>query len=110
EWVLSGASRQELIERTRSAFANRTFNNPEPGALSYMLSKGGYVNDDAAGPWLPHMMFYVPHGQAAVWGADAKGSPILGHDGSDIESTVLLIPVSRWSDGSPAAPDELLLR
>lgn len=111
EWALSGASRQELIERTRSAFANHTFKSPEPGALSYMLSKGGYVSDDAAGPWLPHMMFYVPHGQAAVWGAGAKGSPIIGDDGSDIESTVLLIPVLHWSDGSPAqVPDALLLR
>lgn len=102
EWVLAGASRQELIERTRSAFANHTFKSPESGALSYMLSKSGYLSDDAAGPWRPHMMFYVPQGQAAVWGAGAEGSPIIGHDGSDIESTVLLIPVSRWSDGSPA--------
>ena len=108
EWVLSGASRQELIERTRSAFANHTFTSPETGALSYMLSKDGYVSDDAAGPWLPHMMFYVPHGQAAVWGADAKGSPIIGHDDSDIESTVLVIPVRRWSDGSPAQPPDQL--
>jgi hypothetical protein len=103
-WVLAGANRQELIERTRSAFANHTFKDPEPGALSYMLSKQGYLNDDAAGPWLPHMMFYVPHGQATVWGAGAEGSPILGHDGSDIEPTVLLIPVRRWSDGSSAQP------
>ena len=105
EWVLSGASRQQLIERTRSAFANHAFTSPETGALSYMLSKDGYVSD-AAGPWLPHMMFYVPHGQAAVWGADANGSPIIGHDDSDIESTVLVIPVRRWSDGSPAQPPE----
>ena len=106
EWVLSGANRQELIERTRAAFANHTFKNPEPGALSYMLSKGGYLSDDTAGPWLPHMMFYVPRGQAALWGSDAKGSPISGHDGSDIESTVLIIPVRRWSDGSAApVPD-----
>ena len=25
----------------------------EPGALSFMLSKEGYVNDEVAGPWLP---------------------------------------------------------
>ncbi|MGZ7038764.1 MAG: hypothetical protein ACXVJO_11370 [Thermoanaerobaculia bacterium] len=108
EWVLSGASRQELIERTRSAFGNHTFTTPEPGALSYMLSKRGYVSDDAAGPWLPHMMLYVPHGQAAAWGAGAEGSPIIGHDDSDIESTVLVIPVRRWSDGAPASPEVVL--
>jgi hypothetical protein len=53
-----------------------------------MLSKQGYVSDDAAGPWLPHVMFFVPH--------------------SPIEPTVLYIPVRRWSDGSPGpAPAEL---
>jgi hypothetical protein len=104
KWVLSGANKQDLIERTRSAFSSHAFKSPEPGALSYMLSKQGYVSDDGAGPWLPHMMFYVPRGQAAGWGADAEGSPIIGHDGSDIESTVLVIPVRFWSDGSPARP------
>src|SRR5262249_31057885 len=104
EWILAGADKQELIARTRSAFADHTFMNPEPGALSYMLSKDGYVSDDADGPWLPHLMFYLPHGQAMTWGADALGSPILGHDGSDIESTVVLIPVRRWSDGTLAQP------
>ncbi len=104
EWVLSGASKQKLIEMTRSAFANHTFKNPEPGALAYMLSKGGYLGDEAAGPWLPHMMFFVPYGQATDWGADADGSPLIRRNGSDIESTVLMIPVRRWSDGSPAIP------
>ncbi len=102
EWVLSGATRQELMDRTRAAFANHTFKAPEPGALTYMLSKRGYLGDDAAGPWLPHLMFFVPHGQAAAWGAGLDGSPIIGRDGSDIESTTLLVPVRRWSDGSPA--------
>ena len=104
EWVLSGATRRNMIERTRSAFANHAFKNPEPGALSYMLSKGGYLSDEAAGPWLPHMMFFVPHGQAADWGGGAEGSPIIRHEGSEIESTLFLIPVRRWSDGSPAPP------
>ncbi len=73
----------DLIERTRAAFANHTFKSPEPGALTYMLSKSGYLSDDAAGPWLPHLMFFVPHGQAAAWGAGAEGSPIIGQDGSE---------------------------
>jgi hypothetical protein len=37
EWVLAGVGRQEIIERTRSAYANHTFKSPEPGALTYML-------------------------------------------------------------------------
>ncbi len=67
-----------------------------------MLSKQGYLSDDAAGPWLPHVMFFVPHGEAVPWGAGLEASPILGADGSAFEPTVLLVPVRGWSDGSPA--------
>jgi len=76
-----------------------------------MLSKEGYLSDESAGPWLPHVMFFVPHGQSAAWGAGFEGSPILGADGSPLEPTVLFIPVRRWSDGSAApAPAEHLHR
>jgi hypothetical protein len=104
EWVLAGATREQLIEKTRAAFASYTFKAPEAGAFSFMLSKNGYVSDDAAGPWLPHVMFFLPHGQANNWGANKQGSPIIGQDGSAIGSTVLFIPVRSWSDGSPAPP------
>jgi hypothetical protein len=102
EWVLAGLSKEQIIEKTRAAFADHTFKSPEPGAFSFMLSKNGYLNDQAGGPWYPHVMLFVPHGQAAVWAAGLDGSPVLGQEGSDIESTVLFIPVPRWSDGSLA--------
>jgi hypothetical protein len=102
KWVLAGVTRQQLIDKTKAAFASRTFKAPQAGAFSFMLSKDGYLGDDAAGPWLPHIMFFLPNGQAANWGASKEGSPILGKDGSAIESTVLFIPVRSWSDGSPA--------
>jgi hypothetical protein len=105
EWVLSGASRRNMIEWTRAAFANHTFKSPDPGALSYMLSKDGYTSDASAGPWLPHLMFFVPHGQAAAdWGVVAEGSPIIRYDRTEGESTLFLIPVRRWSDGSAPPP------
>jgi len=104
EWVLAGATKQQLIDKTKAAFANQTFKAPGAGAFSFMLSKDGYLGDDAGGPWLPHVMLFLPHGQAADWGADKEGSPIMGQDGSAIESTVLFIPVRSWSDGSLAPP------
>jgi hypothetical protein len=107
EWVLAGASKDQMIQRTRAAVADHSFKNPEPGAISFMLSKSGYINDDVSGPWLPHVMFFLPHGQAAAWGAGLERSPVVGSEGSEIESTVLFVPVRRWSDGSPApAPTE----
>jgi len=104
EWVLEGATRQQLIDNARAAFASRQFGAPEAGSFSFMLSKQGYLSDAAAGPWLPHVMFFVPSGQAVAWGAGLEGSPILGADGSALEPTVLFIPVRRWSDGSAAPP------
>jgi len=104
EWMLAGATKQQMIERTTAAVADHSFKPPEAGAFSFMMSKKGYLSDGAAGPWLPHVMFFVPHGQADSWGANKDGSPIIGQDGRVIESTVLFIPVRQWSDGSPAPP------
>ena len=104
EWALAHATKQEMIEKTRADFASHQFTTPESGSSTFMLSKQGYLNDVTAGPWLPHVMLFVPHGQAAAWGAGLKDSPILGADSSEIEPTVLLIPVRQWSDGSPAPP------
>jgi len=104
EWVLAGATKQQIIERTKAAVASHSFKPPEAGAFSFMLSKDGYVNDVVGGPWLPHVMFFIPHGQADNWGANKEGSPILGKEGSAVETTVLFVPVRSWSDGSPAPP------
>jgi len=104
EWILAGATREQLIEKSRGAYASHEFLAPEAGALTFMLSKQGYLSDAGAGPWLPHLMFFVARGQAAVWGAGREGSPVLGADGSPLEPTVLLVPVRRWSDGSAAPP------
>jgi hypothetical protein len=67
-----------------------------------MCSKQGYLSDDVGGPWLPHVMFFVAPGQGAVWGAGMKGSPIIGQDDLPFESTVYMIPVRKWSDGTIA--------
>ena len=102
--MLTGATRQQLIDKARAAFASQEFDAPDSGSFSFMLSKAGYVSDDAAGPWRPHVMFFVQCGQGVVWGAGLDGSPILGADGGPFEPTVLFIPVPRWSDGSLAPP------
>lgn len=105
QWVMAGVSREQMIAKTRAAFAAGEFAAPAPGALSYMLSKRGYLSDDGAGPWLPHLMFFVTSAQAQLWGSGLKGSPLIGEVGDDtLGSTVVMIPVRRWSDGTPAPP------
>lgn len=104
EWALAGASKQEMIERTKAALADGSFLAPEPGAMCYMLSKQGHLND-RDGHWMPHVMIYVPHAAASLWGADLAASPIVALEGGDLDPvTVYLIPVRKWSDGTPA-PD-----
>ena len=102
EWALAGDTKAQMIAKARTAYTSHRFSRPAPGSLSFMLSKQGYLGDLAGGPWLPHVMFFVPHGQAPAWGAGLKASPVLGTEGRAFEPTVLFVPVSHWSDGSPA--------
>jgi len=104
EWVLAGATRQQLMERTKAEVASGNFKASEAGAYSLMLSKEGYLNDAAAGPWLPHVMLFLPKGHADNWGTNIEGSPISGDSRTAFESTLVFIPVRAWSDGSLAPP------
>lgn len=101
QWVTAGAGKEQIVERTRAAFAARESIAPEPGAMTFMLSKHGYVDLENGGPWLPHIMLFVPRDQVKSWGAGLEGSPIIGGEGGDFEPNILLIPVRRWSDGTP---------
>jgi hypothetical protein len=100
EWALAGATREQMIERAKAEFAGGNFKAPETGAYSYMLSKDGHIGDDAAGPWLPHIMLFLPPGQANNWGANKEGSPVFAVEGNAVEATLVFIPVRTWSDGS----------
>jgi hypothetical protein len=101
EWVLAGASKQALVERTKAAVLGKEFVDPELGSLSYMMSVHGHLNE-AAGHWHPHVMFFVPRATAA--GANLPGSPIFAQEGDDTDLfTILDVPVHQWSDGSSDA-------
>lgn len=110
EWALSGASKHQMAERSKtSAKANTP---PAPGAMSYMLSKQQYLSDDNGHPWHPHVMFFAPTTDGGAWGADVKGSPVLSGPLTS-QITLFFIPVRKWSDGTladydppPAAPDD----
>jgi hypothetical protein len=103
EWVMAGVSRAEIIARIKAALAAKQITAPEAGAMSFMLSKGGYLGDGAGGHWHPHVMFWGPPGPGSNWGADAPGSPIFS-DASDLMPfTVFFVPVHKWSDGTPDA-------
>src|SRR6202050_5562174 len=71
ELVLAGLSKAQIIEGIK-AFDAKELPPLEPGAMCYMMSTQGYLND-SAGHWVPHLMFYVPLTDAKFWGADLPG-------------------------------------
>jgi hypothetical protein len=105
QWVLAGISKSGMIDRTRAALNANTFVAPEPGAMSFMMSKQGYLSD-ADGHWHPHLMFFVAHIDTAAWGANLRGSPIIAAQGDPEPITTFFIPVTKWSDGTPDAMEK----
>jgi hypothetical protein len=100
-WAVAGLSRRQIAERTKAAFVAHRFTSPAPSAFGFMLSKKGYLNH-AHGPWYPHVMFFIPRNRLASWGADLDHSPAWSADRGPYLSTLVMIPVLTWSDGSPA--------
>ncbi|WP_372784420.1 hypothetical protein [Phenylobacterium sp.] len=103
EWVLAGVSKADLLARTKAAYAARTFTPPQAGAMAYMMSKAGYLNDAAGGHWHPHLMFFLPRTAPGDWGANLPGAPVLGAAAASEPVTVFFVPVANWSDGTPGA-------
>ena len=102
--VFAGRSYTEKAEDIKTAFDKKEFPELEPGAMCYMMSKQGYLND-AGGHWHPHLMFLVPGKDAAAWGANLDGSPILANEDTLDRYTLFLVPIDKWSDGTAAHGD-----
>jgi len=99
--ILAGRSKAQMFEDLKAALDKKKLPPPESGAMSYMMSKQGYLNDHA-GHWQPHLMFFLPPTDAAIWGADLPGSPIFANKDAQGRMTVFMVPVRRWSDGTAA--------
>ena len=99
-WALSGVSKADMITRTKAEISANTYVLPGPGAVAFMLSK----EQRLAGQnphWHPHLMFFVANVKDATWGANFNGSPVMtGVSGSD-PITTFLVPLAKWSDGTP---------
>ena len=111
--VLAGDSTAQVIAKIQAARRQGTIPPLEPGSMSYMMAKGSYLTD-AGNHNGPHVMFYVPVGDEADWGANLPGSPFGGapfwFDPSDSSSKnypdlptihVYVVGVANWSDGTP---------
>ncbi|MBB5328126.1 hypothetical protein [Tunturiibacter gelidoferens] len=99
ELVLSGLPKDQVEARMKEAVATKVIGVPEEGAMCYMMSKQGYLND-SAGHWHPHVMFFLPTTEAAKWGANLDGSPVYAAQGAPEPVTTFMVPVMTWSDGT----------
>ena len=104
EMVLAGLSKAQMIDSIKAGFHNKELPAPETGAMCYMMSRAGYLND-ALGRHVPHLMIYFPLTDKSSWGADLRDSPVTLNpqfrDGPE-PITEFVIPVGKWSDGTVA--------
>jgi len=104
KWVLAGATEADVRDRLQRSVKAGKIAPPGAGAMSYMMSKQQYLSDDGGHPWHPHVMFYFPASVASgSWGANLEGSPVLSDVAKFDHVITFMVPVSHWSDGSPAA-------
>jgi len=100
ELILAGKSKGQMVEAIKIGLDKKELPTLEPGAMCYMLSKQGYLSDDA-GHWHPHLMFFVPLTKAETWGADLPGVPVFAAPLPEDRLTIFFVPVAKWSDGTP---------
>lgn len=97
--ILATRSKAEMVKDIKAALDNKELQPPEIGAMVYMMSKQGYLNDEA-GHWHPHLMFILPPTDPATWGVGLPGAPVLSLSDDLDRMTVFLVPVAKWSDGT----------
>jgi hypothetical protein len=99
--VLAGRTKEQMIEEITAALDSKKLPEQERGAMCYMMSKDGYLND-GVGHWHPHLMFFLPIADSATWGANLPGSPVISSDDTLGRLTIFMVTVGHWSDGTPA--------
>jgi hypothetical protein len=103
--AMAGGSQAQIQAAVGAAIKSGELHSAEAGSMAYMLSKQTYLNN-RVGHWHPHLMFFTPETDPKSWGAGPPDSPILGIKIPEEHLTVFLIPVGRWSDGTPSVSEE----
>lgn len=103
--ALAGGSQARMSAAIKAAIASGELPAAASGSMAYMMSRQAYLNY-RVGPWRPHLMFFMPETDPKSWGASLADSPILGIENPEERSTVFLIPLSRWSDGTPSISED----
>jgi len=99
DWILAGRTKDQVDETIVAAVDKKELPAMEPGAMCYMMSKQGYGGDSVP-HWPSHLMFYFPETDAAIWGANLPGSPVLALTDTREHATTFVIAAQHWSDGT----------
>src|SRR6201985_3527628 len=67
--ALAGKSKAQIVAAIQAALDEKKLAPIARGAMCYMMSKQGYLNN-ADGPWHPHLMFFAPLTKPEAWGAN----------------------------------------
>ncbi|HEX6495819.1 MAG TPA: hypothetical protein VF018_10070 [Acidobacteriaceae bacterium] len=97
--AMEGKSKPQIVAAIQAALEEKKLAPIARGAMCYMMSKQGYLND-AGKHWHPHLMFFAPTTKADAWGANLDNSPILAVQDSEDRITIFMVPLPRWSDGT----------
>ncbi|MDQ2878185.1 MAG: hypothetical protein M3R41_03815 [Pseudomonadota bacterium] len=103
-WVLAGASMSQIETRTRAEVAQGRIKPPEQGAMIYMMSRQGYLDDVLSKHPHPHLMFFLPKRGPEALGANQPGVPVFSADGQEQPFAIFFVLVPVWSDGTPSPP------
>jgi hypothetical protein len=106
EWVMAGATKDEIQKRDREGYAAHTLPVPAPGAMAYMLSPDQALASGNS-HWVPHVMFWFDKSHAPAMGLSDANTTMLDGTATDPDAPflLLLIPVRKWSDGKLAMPE-----
>jgi len=102
--ILGGRSKSQMFSAIAAAIESKELSGTAPDAMCYMMSKQQYLGD-AGKQWHPHLMFFVPPTDAAVWGGNFEGSPVIAANDEADRLTIFMVPVRRWSDGTFDLPE-----
>jgi hypothetical protein len=98
--MLGGKSKAVIVAATALALDKKELPVLELHVMCYMMSKQQYLNDQSAS-WHSHLVFIVSGDAAKSWGADLPGLPIIAADHPEERTTILMVWVGKWSDGTP---------
>ena len=105
--ALAGRSKDQMVATISAAVNKKELPAMELGAMCYMMSKQGYLSDDAGdgGRWHPHLMFFLPLSDAGTWGAGLAGSQVFEAKDETAQVTTFMVVVRKWSDGTFDMPE-----